>query len=245
MIHCFSGMGNSAAVANRLELRLPRDFAEDIWVMPVYSWGVPPVMVRHLELLDLSGRVCHLVCTCGDDTGNIDRQWRALITSRGGVCGSIYSVRMPNTYVCFPFMDVDSGEVAEAKLKAAAERVDKIAARLAEGVRETDIRRGVLPGLKSGLIYPSFSKYAMKAERFRHTDACTGCGHCIKQCPLQNISRGDDGLPKWDNNCAHCLRCYHACPAHAVAYGRFTRRKGQYLHPDFSWLTRKFNGAGQ
>ena len=240
MVHCFSGMGNSAAVANRLELKLPPNFAEDIWVFPVYSWGIPPVVVRHLERLDLQGKVCHMVCTCGDDTGNIDRQWRRLIESRGGEVGSIYSVRMPNTYVCLPFMDVDSREVAERKLSEAAGRVDRIAERLRAGVRETDIRRGGLPGLKSGMIYPWFFRHGMKAAKFHHTASCTACGLCVRQCPNRNITRGADGLPQWGADCAFCLRCYHSCGAHAVAYGQQTRKKGQYLHPDFQWLIKKF-----
>lgn len=240
MIHCFSGMGNSAAVATRLELMLPRDFADDIWVCPVYSWGIPPVLVRHIETLDLSDRTCHLVCTCGDDTGNIDIQWRKLIESRGGEVGSIFSVRMPNTFVCFPFMNVDSREVTEKKLSEAADRVDAIAAKILSGNRETDIRRGWLPGLKSGVIYPQFFRYGMHAEKFHHTVSCTGCGRCINLCPQKNIARGADGLPEWGADCAFCLRCYHACNTHSVAYGRITAKKGQYLHPDFQWLIKKF-----
>lgn len=240
MIHCFSGMGNSAAVATRLELKLPPDFEEDVWVCPVYSWGVPPVVVRHIKTLDLSGKVCHLVCTCGDDTGNIDRQWRKVIEGQGGEVGAVFSVRMPNTYVCLPFMDVDSREVTKRKLREAAGRVDYIAERLAAGSRETDIRRGWLPGLKSGVIYPQFFRYGMHVEKFHHTRSCTGCGLCISQCPQHNISRGADGLPAWGADCAFCLRCYHSWKAHAVAYGHQTRKKGQYLHPDFQWLIKKF-----
>lgn len=240
MIHCFSGMGNSAAVANRLELRLPPDFADDVWVMPVYSWGIPPVMLRHLEKLDLSGKVCHLVCTCGDDTGNIDRQWRRLVESRGGEAGAVFSVRMPNTYVCLPFMDVDSEAVRERKLREAAARVDYIASRLAGGGRETDIRRGALPRFKSGVIYPLFFRRLMKADKFHHSSSCRACGECMRLCPNGNISKGEDGMPRWGADCAFCLRCYHVCKAHAVVYGKETRNKGQYLHTDFQWLIKKF-----
>lgn len=239
MFHIFSGMGNSAAVAARLELRLPVNFADDVWVFPVYSWGVPPVVVKHLEGLDLTGKRLHMVCTCGDDTGMLDRQWRELVESRGGQVGSIYSVQMPNTYVCFPFMDVDAPDVTAQKLQAATERVDYIAQRLTEGIIETDIKRGAFPRLKSA-IYPGFCKYMMDGSKFAHTSSCTGCGKCISLCPKGNISRGEDGLPQWGTDCAFCLRCYHVCPAHAVRHGSQTRRKGQYLHPDFQWLTKKF-----
>lgn len=240
MIHCFSGMGNSAAVANRLELKLPPNSPADIWVFPVYSWGVPPVVVKHIEQQNLSGKVCHMVCTCGDDTGNIDRQWRSLIESRGGEAGSIFSVRMPNTYVCLPFMDVDSKEVAERKLREAAEKVDRIAEIIQSDEIVVDIKRGAFPGFKSGVIYPQFFRHGMKARKFHFTPACRACGKCISLCPNRNITAGADGRPQWGDNCAYCLRCYHVCSAHAVAYGSQTKKKGQYLHPDFQWLIKKF-----
>ncbi len=240
-IHCFSGMGNSAAVAARLESKLPADFADTVYVCPVYSWGLPPIIVRHLANAPLAGQRVHLVVTCGDDTGNIDRQWLRLIGRRGAVPGSIYSVQMPNTYVNLPFMDVDPPELAARKLAAAAGRVDHIAARLAAGIVETDITRGALPALKSRVIYPLFfANLSNIARNFHPTPACTGCGTCVRQCPKGNISLGSDRRPHWGSDCTYCLRCYHVCPAHAVAYGRRTANKGQYLHPDFQRLIKNF-----
>lgn len=236
-IHCFSGMGNSAAVAARLRAKLPADFADEIYVCPVYSWGLPPIIVRHLQNAPLEGKRVHLVVTCGDDTGNIDRQWLRLIQQRGAKAGSIYSVQMPNTYVNLPLMNVDSVEVAERKLRAAAKRIDHIAAQLAAGVTETDICRGALPGLKSSVIYPLFfPKGKSNAAKFHATDSCTGCGTCVRLCPIQNITLGSDRRPHWGDDCTYCLRCYHVCPSHAVAYGNRTAKKGQYLHPEFQQL---------
>lgn len=233
MVEYFSGMGNSAAVAAELRELLGNDFEDIVWVCPVYSWGLPPVVVKHIRNQDMSGRRVHLVCTCGDDTGMIDQQWSRLISEVGGVCGSVYSVRMPNTYVCLPFMDVDSEEVARKKLDDAEKRVKYIAERLNSGVIETDIVRGSIPGFKSKVIYPFFFKRLMRSSAFHHTDACVSCGKCIRSCPQQNIHPDSDGRPVWHDDCAYCLRCYHVCPNHAVAYGKHTSRKGQYLHPHF------------
>ena len=240
-IHCFSGMGNSAAVAARLEAKLPSDFADEIYVCPVYSWGLPPIIVKHLQNAPLLGRRVHLVVTCGDDTGDIDRQWFPLILQRGALMGSVYSVQMPNTYVNLPFMNVDSPALAAKKLKAAAARVDYIAGRLAQGIIETDINRGALPRFKSSVIYPLFfPKNKPNDSKFHATDACTGCSTCVRLCPNQNITLGSDRKPRWNNDCTYCLRCYHVCPSHAVAYGKRTSRKGQYLHPEFQQLIKNF-----
>lgn len=240
-IHCFSGMGNSAAVAARLESKLPAEFADEVYVCPTYSWGLPPIIVEHIKHSDLSGLTVHLVVTCGDDVGNLDRQWRKLIAQRGAEAGSIYSVQMPNTYVCLPFMDVDSKELASRKLNLAAARVDYIAARLADGIIETDIVRGAIPGFKSAVIYNAFfAGQAYRGKKFRATDSCSGCGTCSRECPKSNITMSADRKPQWANDCTYCLRCYHVCPAHAVAYGRHTKNKGQYLHPDFQKLIKNF-----
>lgn len=240
-IHCFSGMGNSAAVAARLESKLPAGFDEDIYVFPTYSWGLPPIIVEHLKRADIAARRIHLVVTCGDDVGNLDRQWIRLLNEHGAEPGSIYSVQMPNTYVCLPFMDVDSQELATQKLSRAAERVDRIAARLSAGIIETDIVRGAMPGFKTSVIYPAFfAGQATRGHKFHSTDRCTGCGTCSRQCPKSNITMTADGHPKWGNDCTYCLRCYHVCPVHAVAYGRHTKNKGQYLHPEFQKLIKNF-----
>lgn len=231
----FSGMGNSLAVGNELKALLGAAGTEDeiLWVFPVYAWGVPPMLVRHIESLDLTGRVCHMVCTYGDEAGRIDCQWRSLILSRGGTPGGIYGVKMPNTYVCLPFFDVDSPQVRQAKLDAASGRIAAIAEAIAAGRRDTDLYFGSLPGFKSRVIYPWFFTHLMKTHKFHHTDGCTACGVCAKSCPAGNISRDADGAPLWGDYCAFCLRCYHICPHHAVAYGRHTARKGQYLNPNF------------
>ncbi len=235
-VRIFSGMGNSLAVGSRLRSLLADDTSDDLlWVFPVYSWGIPPVLVRHISNLDLRGRRCHMVCTFGDEAGRTDRQWHSLIESHGGVCGCIYGIQMPNTYVCLPFFNVDSTSVTEAKLKAATDRVKAIASSLLANRdnQVIDLHFGPMAAFKSRVIYPFFFRWLEKSSRFHHTPACTSCGLCIKHCPVSNLTPDDDGAPVWGDNCAFCLRCYHACPHHAVAYGRQTRGKGQYLHPDF------------
>lgn len=233
-IKTFSGMGNSLWVSRQLQELLASDCSSDLlWVFPVYSWGVPPVLVKHIQTLNLTGLRCHMVCTYGDEAGNIDIQWRKLIQSCGGTPGSIFGIQMPNTYVCLPFFDVDSQKVAERKLSIAPERVSNIATQLLSGIPVTDLYHGPLPGIKSKYIYPWFFKSLMKSAKFHHSDGCTGCGLCIRHCPQSNITPDADGAPQWGSDCAYCLRCYHICPLHAVAYGKQTARKGQYLHPEF------------
>ncbi|MDE7388215.1 MAG: EFR1 family ferrodoxin [Muribaculaceae bacterium] len=233
-IRIFSGMGNSLAVGRELEKRLASDVSDDLlWVFPIYAWGVPPVVVRHLMTLDLSSRLCHMVCTYGDEAGAVEEQWRKIILARGGRVGGIYGVQMPNTYVCLPGFDVDSSDVRDRKLADCGGRVAEIADLLLAGNHEPYIFRGSFARFKTRVIYPGFVRWAMNPSKFSHTSGCVGCGMCIRHCPNHNITADSDGAPLWGSDCAFCLRCYHICPHHAVAYGRQTAHKGQYLNPQF------------
>lgn len=231
-LYCYSGLGNSAAVAEMLEKALPADFADPVCVFPVYAWGVPPIVIKALENIDFTGKLVHMVCTCGSETGRIDRQWRRLVTARGGMVGGIYSVIMPLSYICMPFMNTDPEAKVRRKLEAAKERVQTIAACIAARQQTVDLTLGPCPGFLSKVVYPWFFARLMKTRKFHTAPSCTECGLCASRCPNGNI-RMVDGRPQWGDDCTFCLRCYHSCPTHSVAYWRFTRHKGQYLHPDY------------
>ena len=123
MIICFSGTGNSLLVARQLQSHLGGDILmlegrrliepdselirvpegePVVWVMPVYSWGIPPVVVPFLRRSKLKITPEHstphfLVLTCGDDTGYADHQWAKIIGRRGWNPRGSFSVIMPNT----------------------------------------------------------------------------------------------------------------------------------------------------
>ena len=255
MIICFTGTGNSRLVAAELQfhlggtvtelygelLRRPASTVlevpagEDIvWVFPVYSWGVPPVVAHFIRRCKIKGaHECrhHMVCTCGDDIGRADDRWRNLVGRRGwSPCGA-FSVTMPNTYVCMKGYDVDPAELEATKLNAMPGRVAEIVASMRRGFTGNDVVRGSYPWLKTAVVYPLFKATCMSATPFHATDACITCGLCARECPMENIAM-QDGRPHWGRDCALCLRCYHRCPAKAIAYGRETQDKGQYRAPD-------------
>ena len=251
MILLFSGTGNSLHVANLLSARLGdeiitlplknggilnKDFERIIWVFPVYSWGVPPVVSRWIKEIDIPRAedvAHHAVMTCGDDIGQADMMWRKEIEARGWRTAGTFSVQMPNTYVLMKGFDVDSESLAEEKIKAAASRVEEISEKIVNLPHPdySDVVRGGFAWIKTKLIYPYFVKFEMSPKPFHSTTACTGCGVCARSCPLANITmiKARDGhpAPAWGQNCALCLGCYHACPHHAVAYGKITKNKGQ------------------
>lgn len=255
MIVCFSGTGNTLHVARQLSALTGLDIVrlegealfrpgsvtlhseenEDVvWAFPTYSWGIPPVVVDFMKecgVDDSVGNARHfMLTTCGDDMAQTDRQWRRIMTRRGFRPVAAFSVVMPNTYVCMTGFDVDSPETVREKLDASVGRVAAIAEAIAAGGPDM-LHRGSFAWIKSRIIYPWFVRHSMSPKPFHCTDDCVGCGTCARLCPMENIimEKNENGAlaPSWADKCALCLRCYHACPYHAVAYGRTTRGKGR------------------
>lgn len=215
-----------------VELPISSDEKRIIWAFPTYSWGMPPV-VEHF-IMNVKGgtttSVSHyMLTTCGDDMALTDRQWRRLIEKRGWTASRAYSVIMPNTYVLMKGFDVDSREVAETKVEAAPARIADIAESIvADSDMAQPLTRGSFAAIKSKVIYPWFRRFAMSPKPFHCTEGCTGCGLCARQCTMANITMLNR-RPSWGERCAMCLRCYHICPRHAVAYGNKTNSKGQQM----------------
>lgn len=247
MIFWFSGTGNSRLVAKRLSDKLGEPMLEInaltlahchvtdaeriVWVFPIYSWGVPPVVRRFMGMVQLDCDVPHhMVCSCGDDIGLANAMWRGDLAARGWKGVSSHSVQMPNNYVSLPGFDVDSPRVEQSKLDAAVARIDAVARDIAGGRCIDDVVPGSIAWIKTKVIYPLFVKYEMNPGRFKATDACVGCSKCARICPLNNIEM-KHSRPEWGRECAMCLACYHVCPNHAVAYGKRTEGKGQYMAP--------------
>lgn len=250
MLITFSGTGNSLAVSRRLGARLggetvtlenrmllkPEETVLEvaagepvIWVCPVYSWGIPPVVERFIRKVRFKGahQSPHfLVVTCGDDIGYADNCWRQLIGRRGWSPRGSFSVTMPNTYVLMKGFDVDSPGTEARKTEEMPARVDAVASAIAQGFSGDDVVRGNAAWTKTYVIRPLFNIFCTSPRPFHSSEACVGCGKCSRGCPMENITM-KEGRPQWHNHCALCLRCYHICPEHAVEYGKATRSKGQ------------------
>ncbi len=257
MIIYFSGNGNSESIAVKLsellsapaiklEHQLLTDPAQNkitpdptdqtiVWIFPVYSWGIPPVIVRFINecnITDADRLEHHLVVTCGDDTGTTATQWRKLLKRRGWKTMSTTSVIMPNTYVLMKGFDTDSDTTARWKITNAQERIKTAYNRIISHKDDDLMDTGKFAWIKSHIIYPWFIRHAMSPRPFHITDDCISCGKCVRQCPMDNITSDINNRPQWHDNCALCLRCYHRCPTHAIAYGKATKNKHQYPGPD-------------
>lgn len=231
MIRCFSGNGNSRKVALELGNEISEDNLNVVWIFPIHAWGVPRAVLRMIaEADDVPERARHwMIGTCGDDAGMADKQWRRAIESRGWETAGAYTVVMPNTYICLPGFKVDCPELEQRKLASMPEAVRAIREDIINSRPRTEIIRGAFPRFKSGPVRKFFERFLMSPKRFKVHSNCTGCGQCVRTCPLGNI-KISDGKPHFGTDCTHCLGCLHSCPVNAIEWGPFTKGKQRYRH---------------
>lgn len=242
MILYFSGTGNSRMVATRLaELLHERthnieegpcpmtDDAEMLGIVfPVYAWGLPHIVESYFNRCSIRSQYVWAVMTCGDDMGYADRcMHKALPTHLSNNLRAIWSVQMPNTYVCLPGFDVDPIQLADKKVSTTLSRLPMIADSITARESVTDVVRGDAAWLKTYVLRPLFNAFLVSDKPFKTSSSCTSCGLCSKSCPCHNIQM-KDGHPLWlHKDCTGCLRCYHSCPKRSIDWGRYTKGKGQ------------------
>lgn len=231
MVYCFSGTGNSQWVADKLQGLM--DDEQDVFgmIFPVYGWGIPKVVndyiAAHQEEIQAAHYI-YIVMTCGDDIGYADE---ILNKALGRDADAVFSVHMPNTYVCLPGFDVDKDDVATAKVQETLQRLPAIAEAIKNREKKTEVVRGKFAWMKTYVLRPLFNRFLVTDKYFHTNKNCIQCKRCVRGCPLDNITTDQNGKIIWKHeNCTGCLRCYHRCPCVAVQFGRFTKNKGQKIH---------------
>ena len=208
---------------------------------PTHGWQVPRLVREFIGRLRIDGlsnqTFCWALTTCGDNMGetmtilNRDLARNKALEHDGGPlqAESVFSVIMPESYVCLPFMKTDTEEREAMKIDTARHQLPHIIQMVEErrrGIEELD--KGATPRLYSYVIGAYFNKRMVHDRKFTvDTAKCIGCGKCVKVCPVDNIQGTP---PEWLHNgrCTSCLACYHYCPVHAINNGSITRKRGQY-----------------
>lgn len=252
MIFYFSGTGNSLHVAKTIAQRqneelifIPKEFEDKdndfhynikkdeimALVFPVYAWGPPEMVTIFIEKLQISGEKPYLtlILTCGQDEGETTHLVKELLEEKGLKLDSAFTLTMPNNYIIGA--DVDSPEEITQKLERADQKLIEINATLKNKVKGVfHTKPGTMAALKSKLVNPFFTSQARGTRKFFATDACTRCGLCVEVCPVHTITLEDK--PVWGNECTRCLACLNRCPEEAIQYGKGTKNRGRYVHPD-------------
>ena len=252
MIFYFSGTGNTRWAAEQLAqktqerlLFIPEELKGDChytlqegerigFCFPTHGWQPPHIVrtfIRRLSIDRTDGHYCYALTTCGDSIGKAMDILARDLARKYIILDSAFSLVMPESYVCLPFMYTDSLRKERYKITN-AERHLKTYAELIER-RERQhfyLEKGPVPWLMSHVVGGYFNRFMVSDKKFEvDATACLHCGMCQKVCPTGDLVF-TDGLPTWrhDGSCTSCLACYHHCPEHAINYGYITRSRGQY-----------------
>lgn len=201
-----------------------------VFVAPTHGWRIPRLVEEHLRASVFTGsREAYFVMTCGGGIGDAGR-WNARLCAALGLrYRGTAGVIMPENYLAmFPVPDAKR---AAAILRRAQPVIRRAAEHIAAGEPLPKTRVTPVGMLNSAAVNPFFRKRVISARLFRATDACIGCGTCVRLCPTGNV-RLEAGRPVWGDACIHCMACIGACPTRAIEYGKRTLKRNRYYNTE-------------
>lgn len=177
-----------------------------------------PVMVRDF-IKDNSGlwkgKKVLCVATMGLFSGDGAGCTARLLKKYGAnVVGGLH-IHMPDS-VCDVKLLKKTIEKNREIIKAADKKIEKWAEK---------IKRGKYP--KDGLYFYDriagficqrfwcYGKTKDYSDKLKINNTCTGCGLCVRQCPMKNLAI-KNGKAVAGNRCTMCYRCISSCPQQAV-----------------------------
>jgi len=199
---------------------------------PVHGWQPPHIVRRFIRKMTInSPSYCYALVTCGDSIGRTMEMLQKELAPKNIKLDSMFSLVMPESYVCLPFMYTDTPEREQQKISQAGKELEQYAEIVVGKLKgEVHTQRGFTPWTFSHVIGAYFNSQMISDKKFTvDSNLCIHCGRCENVCPTGDVKL-HDGLPQWlhDGTCTNCLACYHYCPQHAINYGNITRRRGQY-----------------
>ena len=244
MILYFSGTGNSKYAAQRIADGLgdtlcsmnERIKAGDtspveigsrlVIVTPTYAWRIPRVVSEWLGKTALTGAErIWFVMDCGSEIGNAAKYNRQLAEQKHLHYMGTAQVVMPENYIAM--FNAPQAEQARSIVREAEPKIQNAITHIKAGQEFSAPRNNLYDRFMSGPVNPIFYRFFVKADAFTASDACIGCGKCVRECPLNNIHL-EQGKPTWGKNCTHCMACICYCPKEAIEYGKKSVGKPRY-----------------
>ncbi len=249
MIICFSGTGNSLYCAEMIADKIGDEIINSnkiiknndyktltsqkpwIFVTPTYGWQIPHVFADFINKTKFCGSTnAYFIMTCGADIGNAGAQNEKLCSQKGLVYKGTQEVIMPENYIAL--FDAPNEKKALQIIRFAQSNIDSVAEIIKSDGYIPNKNISFTDKLKSGIVNRAFYAFYVKANKFTVSDACTGCGKCVSNCPLNNIMLNDT-KPVWGSDCTHCMACICGCPVSAIEYGKVSVGKSRYQCPKY------------
>lgn len=256
MVFYFSGSGNSyyagKTVAEKLNTqlismaeclqsgKLDFDLRQDKYcgfVFPVHFWGVPYLVTKFIENMQLKLNddvYVFALYTCGGGAGNTAKMIKKLLKKAHIPLSATFSIKQVDIFI--PLFKIPPKDVRDEIILKSNVELENITNHIQNSYKgDFDKYKGPLPALFTTLFYPAYSHYR-DTSKFTASDFCTACKKCVNACPLKIIDIKDD-KPVWkQKKCTLCFSCIHICPAQAINYGDVlfffnSKNKGRYRNP--------------
>ena len=238
-IFCFTGTGNSLAVAKRIGgnlISIPQiidkadqHYKDDVIgvVFPVY-WATAPDMV--LNFLSKA---------------KFDCEYSFIIATSGGMktASSLIAERvLKQSGYQFNYMDdvvtVDNSmsmasiekQIAKKANSNFAPKMTEIIKNIAERKQNQDKKAGAFTNVFSFVI-SKIPNYENVPKNYLIDQKCNKCETCTKVCPGRNIEVKES--VRFGKDCTGCLACLHLCPKNAMHMKR-ERSSARWRHPEVS-----------
>ena len=198
---------------------------------PIYVCEMPRFFMDFLKNVKLGGnRNMYFVFTSGGYSGAAAMLAKRIARGKKGVYMGCADVRMASNYVASKRYGIKEDEDNLPYIRKAVGRIPEICRQVKNGERLKSRHVFLFEILVVLPVNPLWNRYMQPTSPFYTTDACIGCGKCVRLCPLHRI-RMEEGRPLWSGSCAHCMACITNCPTEAIEYGDRTQGKPRYrLH---------------
>jgi ferredoxin len=209
------------------------------FVFPLYFSGVPDIVEQFIKKLEFENtKYVFAVVTRGGSPADAFGRLDTLLRTKSKSLNMGWYIRMPNNYI-IPFYykyTCPQGAKRQA-LYDQADRETQEIARLITAQRNLIKEKNVLLNTWARLMRATYllgiGDIHGRDAGFRLDEHCNACGICEKVCPVGNIALSA-GKPHWQHRCQHCLACIQLCPQEAIQYGKQTKGKPRYRHPDIT-----------
>lgn len=238
-IYWFSGTGNTLLLARKLAatleglhvdvrlLPLESSSPHNIDVnrtlgiaVPVAMQGTYPFVWSFVKRLPESrGTLVFFVDTLLGYSGGILYPMKRLLQSLGYTPVGAKEFLMPSNV----FLKNGMTEKKQLKINKALKKAKRFAERLVEGKANWIDIPGYSNFLSSISRSEGFWSFCRRLTPPRvDASLCNQCGLCVKLCPIQNIKVSDsNGLPRHDDRCQFCMRCFSYCPQKAAYFEHY------------------------
>lgn len=231
----FSGSGNTKYCVNRLCKRIGQNIKaysiedediiskilkedEIIFAYPTHYSNMP-YMVREFIINNKNlwkGKRIFCLVTMGLFSGDGAGCSARLLKKYGAKIMGGYHIKMPDSICDCKALKKDSIENIRI-IKNADKKIDNLANMISNGKYP---KKGIkfhnhIIGLFGQRLwfYGKTNKYYKKLKI--DYDKCSGCGNCIRNCPMNNLKfDGNKVIP--GDRCTMCYRCANSCPKKAI-----------------------------